>query len=74
MPPNFTKSLAIVGIYCGLHVVEAEEGMKVCSGIVYIAPGGWHMCMVRIKKDHYVIKLNKEEPRSGHRPSVEVLF
>jgi two-component system chemotaxis response regulator CheB len=75
MPPNFTKSLAIrLDTYCSLHVVEAEDGMKVSAGTVYIAPGGWHMSMIRIKKDHFVITLNKEEPRSGHRPSVEVLF
>lgn len=75
MPPNFTKSLAIrLDTYCSLHVVEAEDGMKVRAGIVYIAPGGWHMSMIRIQSDHFIIKLNKEEPRAGHRPSVDVLF
>ncbi|MEX1031014.1 MAG: chemotaxis response regulator protein-glutamate methylesterase [Paenibacillaceae bacterium] len=75
MPPNFTKSLAIrLDTYCSLHVVEAEDGMKVSAGTVYVAPGGLHMSMIRVKKDHFVITLNKEEPRSGHRPSVEVLF
>lgn len=32
------------------------------------------MRMIRMKKDHFIIKLSKEEPRSGHRPSVDVLF
>jgi two-component system chemotaxis response regulator CheB len=75
MPPNFTKSLSIrLDTYCPLHVVEAEDGMKVLAGTVYIAPGGLHMRMIRMKKDHFIIKLSKEEPRSGHRPSVDVLF
>ncbi len=75
MPPNFTKSLAIrLDTYCSLHVVEAEDGMKVSAGTVYIAPGGWHMSMKRVQTDQFIINLNKEEPRAGHRPSVEVLF
>lgn len=75
MPPNFTKSLAIrLDTYCSLHVVEAEDGLRVSAGTVYIAPGGWHMSMIRIQPNQLIIKLNKEEPRAGHRPSVEVLF
>lgn len=75
MPPNFTKSLSIrLDTYCELHVVEAEDGMKVQAGTVYIAPGGLHMSMIRLNNNHFVIKLSKEEPRSGHRPSVDVLF
>lgn len=74
MPPNFTKSLAIrLDTYCSLHVVEAEDGLRVSAGTVYIAPGGWHMSMIR-QSDQFIIKLNKEEPRAGHRPSVDVLF
>jgi two-component system chemotaxis response regulator CheB len=75
MPPNFTKSLSIrLDTYCALSVVEAEDGMKVQAGTVYIAPGGLHMRLIRLKKDHFIIKLSKEEPQSGHRPSVDVLF
>lgn len=75
MPPNFTKSLAIrLDTYCGLQVVEAEDGMRVKPGTVYIAPGGWHMSMIQKQKNHFIISLNKEELRGGHRPSVEVLF
>jgi two-component system chemotaxis response regulator CheB len=75
MPPNFTKSLAIrLDTYCSLHVVEAENGMKVNAGTVYIAPGGWHMSMIQKQTNQFIIKLDKEEPRAGHRPSVEVLF
>jgi two-component system chemotaxis response regulator CheB len=77
MPPNFTKSLANrLDTNCSLHVVEAENGMKVSAGTVYIAPGGWHMRMVRNAPElnHYFIKLDKDELRSGHRPSVDILF
>lgn len=74
MPPKFTKSLAQrLNAVCDIIVVEAEDGMPISAGMAYIAPGGWHM-EVRRKENHYVIKLNKDSPRSGHRPSVDALY
>lgn len=75
MPPNFTKSLAHrLDTLSPVHVVEAEDAMIVQSGTAYIAPGGYHMGLLHESSGNYRIRLTKDEPRNGHRPSVEVLF
>ncbi|MEK8130212.1 chemotaxis response regulator protein-glutamate methylesterase [Paenibacillus filicis] len=75
MPPNFTKSLAIrLDSVSGLKVVEAEEGMVLENGAAYVAPGGFHMAVARNGSGGYRIHLSKDEPRGGHRPSVDALF
>ncbi|WP_055108445.1 protein-glutamate methylesterase/protein-glutamine glutaminase [Paenibacillus ihumii] len=74
MPPNFTKSLAQrLDSLSQLRVVEAEEGMKLQPGTAYIAPGGFHMNIVS-SSEGYKVSLSSQEPRNGHRPSVEVLY
>ncbi|MFH5183189.1 chemotaxis response regulator protein-glutamate methylesterase [Paenibacillus sp. TAB 01] len=75
MPPNFTKSLAQrLNSVSPLTVVEAEDGMVLKNGTAYIAPGGYHMMVARNGPGAYRIYINKDEPRGGHRPSVDVLF
>ena len=75
MPPKFTRSLAErLDSMAELKIVEAADGMKVEKGIAYIAPGGFHMTMVRDERVGYQIKVSEGELRSGHRPSVDVLF
>ncbi|NLY81067.1 MAG: chemotaxis response regulator protein-glutamate methylesterase, partial [Lysinibacillus sp.] len=75
MPAGFTKSLADrLNHLSKIHVKEAEQGDIVKKGTAYIAPGGYHL---KMKKNgtHYEIELdNKEPPRAGHRPSVDVMF
>jgi two-component system chemotaxis response regulator CheB len=75
MPPNFTKSLAQrLDSLSEIHVVEAEDGQLIENGVAYIAPGGWHMKMSQSTDQQYRIQLTKEEPRSGHRPSVDMMY
>jgi two-component system, chemotaxis family, protein-glutamate methylesterase/glutaminase len=75
MPPNFTKSLALrLDSVSALKVVEAEEGMVLENGAAYVAPGGFHMAVARNGSGGYRIHLSKDEPRGGHRPSVDALF
>lgn len=75
MPPKFTKSLAQrLDSFCSLEVVEGENGMVLHKGCAYIAPGGFHMEIVRASDGRYEISLTEDEPRSGHRPSVDTLF
>ncbi|MDQ6419238.1 chemotaxis response regulator protein-glutamate methylesterase [Paenibacillus sp. LHD-117] len=74
MPPKFTKSLAQrLDSFSQLTVVEAEQGMKVKAGIVYVAPGGYHMELAR-DDGGYAIRLGEQPQRNGHRPSVDVMF
>lgn len=44
------------------------------SGTAYIAPGGLHMTAVARPDGTYAIALNRTDPVSGHRPSVDRLF
>jgi two-component system chemotaxis response regulator CheB len=75
MPPNFTRSLAErLNDVSRLKVVEAEDGVQLETGTAYVAPGGWHMAAVRAGSGTFRIRLTKDDPRSGHRPSVDVLF
>lgn len=74
MPPLFTKQLAErLNSISLLKVKEAEEGEIVKEGIVYIAPGDYHM---RVKKENAFIKikLSQSPPRNFCRPSVDELF
>ncbi|GAB6931481.1 hypothetical protein JCM10914A_54640 [Paenibacillus sp. JCM 10914] len=75
MPPSFTKSLAQrLNSFSKLRVVEAEQDMRLQPGTAYIAPGGAHMRIQHTETGGYVIRTNTDEPRNGHRPSVDVLF
>lgn len=75
MPPKFTHSLAQrLDSFCNIHVREASDGELVESATAYIAPGGKHMLLVKDAKGSYRIKLTEDPPKSGHRPSVDVLF
>lgn len=75
MPPNFTQSLAArLDSISRIHVVEAQDGMILAAGTAYIAPGGFHMTVHRESAGRYRIRTSKGEPRSGHRPSVDMMF
>lgn len=75
MPPGFTKSLALrLNSISELTVKEAEDGEVVQPGFAYIAPGDYHMKFNRVKDGKLKIKLSKELPVGGHRPSVNVML
>ncbi|MDF2607704.1 MAG: chemotaxis protein CheY [Bacillales bacterium] len=74
MPKGFTKSLADrLNTLCELYIKEAEPNEKVKNGTVYIAPGGFHMNIELVNNEMF-IRLNTQDPRNGHRPSVDELF
>lgn len=74
MPEMFTPSFArrLDGL-CALHVKEAEDGERIQSGTVYLAPGHSHLSLVR-NAGGYQCVLSRAEPVNRHRPSVDVLF
>lgn len=75
MPPVFTKSLSRrLDSTSLIRVLEAEDGMTVERGTAYIAAGGFHMIVQKQDSGTYVLRLTEDLPRSGHRPSVDVLF
>jgi two-component system, chemotaxis family, protein-glutamate methylesterase/glutaminase len=75
MPPKFTFSLAQrLDSFCAIRVCEAAHDDLVETGTAYIAPGGKQMSITKESSGKYRIKLTEEGPRSGHMPSVDVLF
>lgn len=74
MPEGFTKSLANrLNSISNINVKEAENGETLEKGYCYIAPGNHHM-VVRENNGKVIINLNKNQPVSGHRPSVDVMM
>ena len=56
-----------------LHVVEAKGGERILPGHAFLAPGGFHMLVVRSGAD-YILKLSEGEPVHRHRPAVDVMM
>lgn len=75
IPPVFSKAFADrLNQILPFKVSEAKDGQKVAPGEVLIAPGGIHMRVVK-KGAECFVALDAETPeRTGHRPSVDVLF
>ncbi|MBM7659343.1 two-component system chemotaxis response regulator CheB [Bacillus mesophilus] len=75
MPPGFTKSLADrLDSISEIHVKEAQDGEVLKRGVAYIAPGGFHLKVVKVGTSLAVKLDNITVPRNGHRPAVDVLF
>ncbi|WP_256451367.1 chemotaxis response regulator protein-glutamate methylesterase [Lysinibacillus sp. ACHW1.5] len=75
MPAGFTKSLANrLDQLSEISVKEAEQGDILQNGVAYIAPGGYHLKLRKVGTTFGIVLDNQEAPRSGHRPSVDVMF
>ncbi|HST61149.1 MAG TPA: chemotaxis response regulator protein-glutamate methylesterase [Longimicrobium sp.] len=74
MPPRFTRSFAerLDGMG-GMPVTEAVDGEIVRPDHAYLAPGDWHMRVVRDGAD-VRIALNQEPTLWGVRPAADFLF
>lgn len=74
MPPMFTRLLAErLQSQSKVKVVEAQEGMRVTAGCVYIAPGDYHMVLAKTGGS-VLIHLNQGPMENSCRPAVDVLF
>lgn len=77
MPDLFTRQLAErLNTRCALRVREADEGMAVRPGNVYIARGNWHMKILpaSMPGQPHTLHLDQAPPENHCRPSVDVLF
>lgn len=74
MPPLFTQMLAQrLGSRSPLAVREGEAGTTLAPGHVWIAPGNYHMIVVR-RGTVVTLGLNQEPLENSCRPAVDVLF
>ncbi len=73
MPPKFTQTLAdrLNGL-CKHEVKEAQDDEVVRRGVIYIAPGGFHMKLRN--PGNPTITISKEPSDTLHRPSVDVMM
>jgi len=75
MPVGFTELYAQkLNELSPLHVVEAEDGIEVRSGTVFLAPAGRHLTLRRDSAGRVMTHLDVRPLDAPHRPSVDVLF
>ncbi len=74
MPPLFTRMLAErLTTGSAIPVKEAQDGDELLPGQGYIAPGDYHVHLVRDR--HAVrVSLGQEAPENSCRPAVDVTF
>lgn len=74
IPPVFSRSFAErLNQHSALVVHEAEDGQQIVPGHAYVAPGDFHLEVVR-NGARYVCQLSQRDRVNRHRPSVNVLF
>lgn len=74
MPPLFTKSLAKrLAVVTGKDVKEAQQGEKIAQGMIYIAPGDYHL-EIAGKARQLTFELSQKEKRNSVRPAIDFLF
>jgi two-component system chemotaxis response regulator CheB len=74
MPALFTPAFAVrLDQICAMSVREARDGDRILPGHVLLAPGDYHMSVVR-SGANYAVRVSQEAAVNRHRPSVDVLF
>jgi len=74
IPPNFSRSMAEhLNRLCPFEVREAREGDELRRGLCVVAPGDFHMALVRFGSG-YRVRLTQSPPVHHCRPAVDVLF
>ena len=74
MPPTFTASFAKrIDTYCPLRCVEAEAGMNVEPGVIYLGRGGNHLTVYKKPSGAVTIRTPTRPPHQ-FMPSVDVMM
>jgi two-component system chemotaxis response regulator CheB len=75
MPPGFTGPFAKrLNNLCHVHVHEAEEGMVLTRGHVYVAPAGQHLTVRRRSRAEVVLQVSSTPSDVIHIPSVDIMM
>jgi two-component system chemotaxis response regulator CheB len=74
IPANFSRILANhLNDICPFQVREAVDGEELRTGSCLVAPGDFHLALIR-RGQLYKVKLSKSAPVHHCRPSVDILF
>lgn len=74
LPAYISKSVAArLASMCPYKVVEAQDGAELDKGMAVIAPGDFHMTLIR-RNNRYCVRLSQEPKVNFCRPSVDVMF
>ncbi|MBI3474316.1 MAG: chemotaxis response regulator protein-glutamate methylesterase [Acidobacteria bacterium] len=74
MPPIFTRLLAErLASRSAIAVEEGRAGMVLAPGRAWIAPGNFHMRVLKAGV-HCTLSMNQAPPENSCRPAVDVLF
>ena len=74
MPPSFTAILADhISKQCNVTCTEGKDGEVIRSGHYYIAPGDFHMLIVK-KPEGVVLRLVKDPQENFCRPAVDPML
>jgi two-component system chemotaxis response regulator CheB len=74
MPPMFTRLLAErLSAQSGLRLHEGSSGTLLQPGHAWIAPGDYHMVVVR-EGTQVRLQVHQDPPENSCRPAVDVLF
>ncbi len=74
IPAGFSAAFAKrMNSVSAMVVDEAKDGQQILRGHVYVAPGDFHLLVVR-DGAMFRCKLSQEMPVNRHRPSVDVMF
>ena len=74
MPPIFTRLLAErLAMRSVISVHEGTAGDQLCAGSAWIAPGNFHMRVIR-SGVHQSLSMDQAPPENSCRPAVDVLF
>jgi len=74
MPEKFTYTFANrLNDICDVTVKEAEHNERILSGIVYIAPGNYHL-LVKAQGTEHILKVVNSPRINNQRPAVDALF
>lgn len=75
MPPVFTANLAKrLSEISGHPAAEGRHGEIIKPGKIYVAPGDYHMSLMRTSSAEAMIKLDQTPKRNSVRPAVDNLF
>ena len=75
MPGQFTAAFARrLDDLCEVQVKEAQSNDRIIPGLVLIAPGTYHLLLLRRSGAQYRVEVRDGPLVSRHRPSVDVLF